>query len=191
MTATSRCSRSDPPVAPPPQGQRRCWAAAETLALGYGGVSTVAQATTTDPGLLAALEALVDPATRGDPPQSPLRWTCKSTSRRAATSRARHRTGSAESGSGPPTTSEPVPPTKGRRSTHDGPPKHEDVRKRVCCFARTVAYSYHHLLWNISAACRRWPRTWLRPPLPGGWARSPFDAAVQGGPDRREVAGMR
>ena len=31
-----------------------------------------------DPGLLAALEALVDPATRGDP-QSALRWTCKST----------------------------------------------------------------------------------------------------------------
>jgi hypothetical protein len=30
------------------------------------------------PGLLAALEALVDPDTRGDP-QSPLRWTCKST----------------------------------------------------------------------------------------------------------------
>jgi transposase len=34
--------------------------------------------TETDPGLVAALEALVDPATRGDP-QSPLRWTCKST----------------------------------------------------------------------------------------------------------------
>ncbi len=34
--------------------------------------------TTSDPALLAALEALVDPATRGDP-QSPLRWTCKST----------------------------------------------------------------------------------------------------------------
>ncbi|MGH8902389.1 MAG: ISAzo13 family transposase [Egibacteraceae bacterium] len=31
-----------------------------------------------DPGLVAALEALVDPDTRGDP-QSPLRWTCKST----------------------------------------------------------------------------------------------------------------
>jgi Rhodopirellula transposase DDE domain len=30
------------------------------------------------PGLLAALEALVDPDTRGDP-ASPLRWTCKST----------------------------------------------------------------------------------------------------------------
>ena len=34
--------------------------------------------TTTDPGLLAALDALVDPDTRGDP-DSPLRWTCKST----------------------------------------------------------------------------------------------------------------
>lgn len=31
-----------------------------------------------DPGLLAALDALVDPGTRGDP-ESPLRWTCKST----------------------------------------------------------------------------------------------------------------
>jgi transposase len=34
--------------------------------------------TETDPGLVAALEALVDPATRGDP-ESPLRWTSKST----------------------------------------------------------------------------------------------------------------
>lgn len=31
-----------------------------------------------DPGLIAALDALVDPDTRGDP-ESPLRWTCKST----------------------------------------------------------------------------------------------------------------
>jgi hypothetical protein len=31
-----------------------------------------------DPGLLGALEELVDPDTRGDP-ESPLRWTCKST----------------------------------------------------------------------------------------------------------------
>ena len=35
-----------------------------------------------DPTLLAALEALVDPMTRGDP-ESPLRWTCKSTRRLA------------------------------------------------------------------------------------------------------------
>ena len=32
----------------------------------------------TDPGLVAALEALIEPATRGDP-ESPLCWTCKST----------------------------------------------------------------------------------------------------------------
>ncbi len=35
-----------------------------------------------DPELEMALESLVDPATRGDP-QSPLRWTCKSTTRLA------------------------------------------------------------------------------------------------------------
>ena len=35
-----------------------------------------------DPGLVPALEALVDPETRGDP-ESPLRWTAKSTSRLA------------------------------------------------------------------------------------------------------------
>ena len=34
--------------------------------------------TETDPGLMAALEQLVEPTTRGDP-MSPLRWTCKST----------------------------------------------------------------------------------------------------------------
>src|SRR5881275_2037754 len=39
--------------------------------------------TATDPGLLAALEALLEPVTRGDP-ESPLRWTCKSTRRLAA-----------------------------------------------------------------------------------------------------------
>src|SRR5262249_10257829 len=38
--------------------------------------------TATDPGLLAALESLVEPVTRGDP-ESPLRWTCKSTRRLA------------------------------------------------------------------------------------------------------------
>ena len=32
----------------------------------------------TDPGLLADLDRLIDPSTRGDP-ESPLRWTCKST----------------------------------------------------------------------------------------------------------------
>ena len=35
------------------------------------------------PGVLAALEALVDPLTRGDP-TSPLRWTCKSRAKLAA-----------------------------------------------------------------------------------------------------------
>jgi hypothetical protein len=36
----------------------------------------------TDPGLLVALESLIEPTTRGDP-ESPLRWTCKSTRRLA------------------------------------------------------------------------------------------------------------
>src|SRR6266511_1816233 len=36
------------------------------------------KATERDPGLLAALDALVEPTARGDP-ESPLRWTCKST----------------------------------------------------------------------------------------------------------------
>lgn len=36
----------------------------------------------TDPGLLEALEGLVEPASRGDP-MSPLRWTCKSTAQLA------------------------------------------------------------------------------------------------------------
>lgn len=35
-----------------------------------------------DPALLAALESLIEPVTRGDP-ESPLRWTCKSTRRLA------------------------------------------------------------------------------------------------------------
>jgi len=40
------------------------------------------RATEADPELAAALEELVDPATRGDP-MSPLRWTCKSTTQLA------------------------------------------------------------------------------------------------------------
>ena len=91
---------------------RRLWAAAESVAIGYGGDALVSAATglapetirkgrrelargvdaparirragagrpgmaQTQPGLQAALEALVDPLTRGDP-TSPLRWTCKS-----------------------------------------------------------------------------------------------------------------
>jgi hypothetical protein len=39
--------------------------------------------TESDPALAAALEGLVEPLTRGDP-ESPLRWTCKSTRRLAA-----------------------------------------------------------------------------------------------------------
>jgi len=94
---------------------RRCWAATEAHALGYGGISVVAEAmgiargtihagltevqgrgtavvpqrirsfgggrqhlTTKDPTLVEALNELVEPTTRGDP-ESPLRWTCKST----------------------------------------------------------------------------------------------------------------
>jgi Rhodopirellula transposase DDE domain len=91
---------------------RRLWAAAESVAIGYGGDALVSAATglaretirrgrreltrgvhattrirragagrpgidQTQPGLKAALEALVEPLTRGDP-TSPLRWTCKS-----------------------------------------------------------------------------------------------------------------
>ena len=44
-----------------------------------GGRRTLTQS---DPGLLEALERLIDPATRGDP-VSPLRWTCKSTAKLA------------------------------------------------------------------------------------------------------------
>jgi len=101
--------------------RRRQWAAAEARAVGYGGVSLVAQATglarstihaglrdlrlpprqreaiaqrtrrrgggrspltTVDPTLLEALSALIEPTTRGDP-ESPLRWTCKSTTQLA------------------------------------------------------------------------------------------------------------
>jgi hypothetical protein len=91
---------------------RRLWAAAESVAIGYGGDALVSAATglaretirngrrelaqgveattrirragagrpgigQTQPGVTAALEALVEPLTRGDP-TSPLRWTCKS-----------------------------------------------------------------------------------------------------------------
>jgi hypothetical protein len=96
---------------------RRQWAATEAMALGWGGISHVANATgisrttilagvreskaqearetlpnhrirrpgggrkllvETDPGLWDALDALVEPVTRGHP-ETPLRWTCKST----------------------------------------------------------------------------------------------------------------
>jgi transposase len=98
---------------------RRCWAATEAQALGYGGISIVAEAlgiargtihaglrevqgrgtvvvpqrirsfgggrrqlTERDATLAEALNQLVEPTTRGDP-ESPLRWTCKSTTRLA------------------------------------------------------------------------------------------------------------
>src|SRR3972149_3060738 len=92
--------------------ERRCWAAAEAKAVGYGGVSMVARGTgvslraihaglhelakkapsgqrirrpgggrktltATQPDLKNALDALVEPTSRGDP-RSSLRWTCKS-----------------------------------------------------------------------------------------------------------------
>lgn len=103
---------------------RRQWAAAEAMALGRGGVTSVVRATgmshntvdrgirelrarangepqatppgrvrrkgggrkpitQSDPSIVEALDALVEPLTRGDP-DSPLRWTCKSTRRLAA-----------------------------------------------------------------------------------------------------------
>ena len=97
---------------------RRLWAAAEAIAIGYGGEALVSAATgmsrdtirrgraeieqgvtaserirragagrpsltKTQPGLEEALERLVDPVTRGDP-MSPLRWTCKSRAKLAA-----------------------------------------------------------------------------------------------------------
>ena len=102
---------------------RRQWAAAEAMALGWGGASMVAAATglsrttvnvgvrelreragpdavpvvarvrrpgggskplaAVDPAIVAALDELVGPGTRGDP-MSPLRWTLKSTAKLAA-----------------------------------------------------------------------------------------------------------
>ena len=99
---------------------RRQVLAAEALAIGWGGVRLVADATgvaratitlgikeqrgqvppapagkqrrpgggrktitVRDPAVLAALERLVEPTTRGDP-ESPLRWTCKSLRKLAA-----------------------------------------------------------------------------------------------------------
>jgi len=57
---------------------RRAVAAARVRSPG-GGRRTLTQS---DPGLLDALERLIEPATRGDP-MSPLRWTCKSTDKLA------------------------------------------------------------------------------------------------------------
>ena len=59
--------------------KNRVVAAARVRAPGGGRPSL----TQSDPGLLEALERLIDPVTRGDP-MSPLRWTCKSTANLAA-----------------------------------------------------------------------------------------------------------
>ena len=60
-----------------PPGQR-CMEAGRVRRPGGGRL----RLTDSDPHLLEALERLIEPATRGDP-QSPLRWTCKSTYRLA------------------------------------------------------------------------------------------------------------
>ena len=60
-----------------PAGQRA--SAAQRVRRPGAGRRTV---TATDPALLTALLALIEPATRGDP-ESPLRWTCKSTAKLA------------------------------------------------------------------------------------------------------------
>ena len=54
-------------------------AAAQRVRRAGGGRPAI---TTADPGVLAALLALIEPTTRGDP-ESPLRWTCKSTAQLA------------------------------------------------------------------------------------------------------------
>jgi hypothetical protein len=59
--------------------QRQRVKAAERIRCTGGGRPPL---TTTDPALLAALVALIEPTTRGDP-ESPLRWTCKSTAQLA------------------------------------------------------------------------------------------------------------
>src|SRR5918998_1531717 len=62
-----------------PEQTRRLWAAAEALSIGRGGTAIVAEATAIARAtLLRDLDHLIDPHTRGDP-ESPLRWTCKST----------------------------------------------------------------------------------------------------------------
>jgi len=89
---------------------RRLWDRAEADVIGWGGVAAVARATgmaistcarvatrcarARFPGTSSrfgspTLEALVDPITRGDP-ESPLRWTCKSTHLLAAEMFTRH-----------------------------------------------------------------------------------------------------
>jgi hypothetical protein len=67
--------------------QRQRVRAAERIRRAGGGRRPL---TTTDPALLIALLALIEPTTRGDP-ELPLRWTCKSTAQLAAElTRQRH-----------------------------------------------------------------------------------------------------
>jgi len=71
------------------RASRRDRAKAATRIRGAGGGRR--RLTTSDPGLLTALLALIEPTTRGDP-ESPLRWTCKSTAQLAdELTRQRHR----------------------------------------------------------------------------------------------------
>lgn len=72
-TITAGCHELDLPVRQREQGAAR-------VRRPGGGRRRLAE---TDPELLTALEALVEPVTRGDP-ESPLRWTCKSTAKLAA-----------------------------------------------------------------------------------------------------------
>ena len=62
------------------RASRRDRAKAATRIRGAGGGRR--RLTTSDPDLLTALLALIEPTTRGDP-ESPLRWTCKSTAQLA------------------------------------------------------------------------------------------------------------
>jgi Rhodopirellula transposase DDE domain len=62
------------------RASRRDRAKSATRIRGAGGGRR--RLTTSDPDLLAALLALIEPTTRGDP-ESPLRWTCKSTAQLA------------------------------------------------------------------------------------------------------------
>ncbi len=72
-TITAGCCELDMPVK---QRERE----AQRVRRPGGGRRSLSE---TDPQLLIALEALVEPTTRGDP-ESPLRWTCKSTAKLAA-----------------------------------------------------------------------------------------------------------
>src|SRR5215210_3099294 len=73
LRAAGGAPEAGPPPAPPDRVRRK-----------GGGRKSLTQH---DPDLVAALEALVDPLARGDP-ESPLRWTTKSTYQLAAALRA-------------------------------------------------------------------------------------------------------